>query len=98
MSLGLSCFTGDMCILWSIGRLANESANLCSLLLSNYRTKIQRGEFSFSLCSICYSEGKVPVAFKQEEYRFKEYGSETEAMKDKLKLFSLYSDFSPDNP
>ena len=34
----------------------------------------------FSLCSICYSEGKVPVAFKQEEYRFKEYGSETEAM------------------
>uniref|UniRef100_A0A0C9QLL8 TSA: Wollemia nobilis Ref_Wollemi_Transcript_28229_3695 transcribed RNA sequence n=1 Tax=Wollemia nobilis TaxID=56998 RepID=A0A0C9QLL8_9CONI len=41
----------------------------------------------FSLCSICYSEGKVPVAFKQEEYKFKEYGSETEAMKDKLRLF-----------
>lgn len=52
----------------------------------------------FSLCSICYSEGKVPVAFKQEEYRFKEYGSETEAMKDKLKLFALHSDSSPDNP
>ena len=52
----------------------------------------------WGLCSICYSEGKVPMAFKQEEYRFKEYGSETEAMKDKLKLFSLHSDFSPDNP
>ena len=38
------------------------------------------------------------MAFKQEEYRFKEYGSETEAMKDKLKLFALHSDFSPDNP
>ncbi|KAL5066948.1 hypothetical protein RYX36_017835 [Vicia faba] len=37
----------------------------------------------FSLCSQCYSEGKVPSTFKQEEYRFKEYGNEGEAMKDK---------------
>ena len=34
----------------------------------------------WGLCSICYSEGKVPMAFKQEEYRFKEYGSETEVI------------------
>ncbi|KAG0449764.1 hypothetical protein HPP92_027211 [Vanilla planifolia] len=45
----------------------------------------------FSLCNRCYSEGKVPSAFKQEEYRFKEYGSETEAMKDKCSCFTLNS-------
>ncbi|KAF3572968.1 hypothetical protein F2Q69_00058209 [Brassica cretica] len=38
----------------------------------------------FSLCSQCYSEGKVPPSFKQEEdYRFREHGSEAEAMKHK---------------
>ncbi|XP_072075086.1 uncharacterized TPR repeat-containing protein At1g05150 isoform X2 [Arachis hypogaea] len=37
----------------------------------------------FSLCNQCYSQGKVPSTFKQEEYRFKEYASESEAMKDK---------------
>ncbi|KAJ7955480.1 Calcium-binding EF hand protein [Quillaja saponaria] len=45
----------------------------------------------FSLCNQCYSEGKVPPAFKQEEYKFKEYGSEAEAMKDKCMWFSLHS-------
>lgn len=43
----------------------------------------------FSLCNRCYSEGKVPSAFKQDEYRFKEYGNETEAFKDKCKCFNL---------
>ena len=43
----------------------------------------------FSLCNQCYSEGKVPSSFKQDEYRFKEYGSEGEAMKDKCMCFSL---------
>ncbi|CAL5332196.1 unnamed protein product [Camellia sinensis] len=45
----------------------------------------------FSLCSQCYSEGKVPPTFKQEEYRFKEYATESEAMKDKCTWFSLHS-------
>lgn len=45
----------------------------------------------FSLCNQCYSEGKVPPTFKLEEYTFKEYGSEGEAMKDKCTCFSLHS-------
>ncbi|KAL2620964.1 hypothetical protein R1flu_001169 [Riccia fluitans] len=43
----------------------------------------------FNLCSTCYSEGKVPVSFKQDEYNFREYGTDTESMKDKFKLFSM---------
>lgn len=42
----------------------------------------------FSLCNQCYSEGKVPPSFKQEEYKFKEYGSEADAVKDKCICFS----------
>ncbi|KAJ9536463.1 hypothetical protein OSB04_un000371 [Centaurea solstitialis] len=42
----------------------------------------------FSVCSVCYSEGKVPNGLKQEEYEFKEYGSESEAVKDKCMWFS----------
>ncbi|WOL02798.1 hypothetical protein Cni_G11517 [Canna indica] len=45
----------------------------------------------FSLCHRCYSEGKVPSHFKQEEYTFKEYGSESEAMKDHCSCFNLHS-------
>ncbi|GAY42981.1 hypothetical protein CUMW_071100 [Citrus unshiu] len=45
----------------------------------------------FSLCSQCYSEGKVPPTFKQDEYKFKEYGSESEAMKDKCICFTSQS-------
>ena len=45
----------------------------------------------FSLCNQCYSEGKVPPAFKQDEYIFKEYGSEAEAMKDKCTCLPLQS-------
>ncbi|CAJ2629217.1 putative TPR repeat-containing protein [Trifolium pratense] len=41
----------------------------------------------FNLCNQCYSEGKVPSTFKQEEYRFKEYGNESETMKDKCTCF-----------
>eukprot|EP00252_Welwitschia_mirabilis_P015610 TRINITY_DN3445_c0_g1_i2.p1 TRINITY_DN3445_c0_g1~~TRINITY_DN3445_c0_g1_i2.p1 ORF type:complete len:848 (+),score=227.33 TRINITY_DN3445_c0_g1_i2:499-3042(+) len=52
----------------------------------------------FNLCSICYSQGKVPVADKQQEYRFKEYGSETEAMKDKFKFFSSHNHSTAENP
>ncbi|XVF73852.1 hypothetical protein PTKIN_Ptkin13bG0014800 [Pterospermum kingtungense] len=49
----------------------------------------------FSLCNQCYSEGKVPPSFKQDEYKFKEYGSETEAMKDKCMCFNLQSHKAP---
>lgn len=45
----------------------------------------------FSLCSQCYSEGKVPPTSKQEEYRFKEYANEAEAMKDKCRWFGIHS-------
>ncbi|KAL0369114.1 UNVERIFIED_CONTAM: putative TPR repeat-containing protein [Sesamum calycinum] len=41
----------------------------------------------FSLCSQCYCEGKVPSSCKQEEYRFKEYANEAEAVKDKCLWF-----------
>ncbi|KAE8731379.1 ATP binding microtubule motor family protein, putative isoform 1 [Hibiscus syriacus] len=49
----------------------------------------------FSLCNQCYSEGKVPPSFKQDEYKFKEYGSEAEAMKDKCMCFTLQSHKAP---
>ncbi|OWM75011.1 uncharacterized TPR repeat-containing protein At1g05150-like [Punica granatum] len=45
----------------------------------------------FSLCNQCYSEGKVPPTFKQEEYRFREYVSESEAVKDKCTCFNMQS-------
>ncbi|XP_042499010.1 uncharacterized TPR repeat-containing protein At2g32450-like [Macadamia integrifolia] len=41
----------------------------------------------FSLCMNCYSHGNVPSKIKREQYRFKEYWSEAEVVKDKLKLF-----------
>ncbi|KAK2660649.1 hypothetical protein Ddye_007182 [Dipteronia dyeriana] len=49
----------------------------------------------FNLCNQCYSEGKVPPSFKQEEYKFKEYGSESDAVKDKCMCFSLQSHNDP---
>ncbi|KAF2557898.1 hypothetical protein F2Q68_00012890 [Brassica cretica] len=49
----------------------------------------------FSLCNQCYSEGKVPPSFKQEEYKFREYGSEAEAMKAKCVCFSGQSHKKP---
>lgn len=46
---------------------------------------------NFSLCCLCYSEGKVPLSTKRENYSFKEYNSEVEAVKDKLWFFSSRS-------
>lgn len=43
---------------------------------------------NFSLCSLCYSEGKVPSSSKKDEYCFKEYNSEAEAVRDRLRFFS----------
>ncbi|KAG0449742.1 hypothetical protein HPP92_027174 [Vanilla planifolia] len=70
-------------------RHGRYACSICQypIIGSRFRETRQR----FSLCNRCYSEGKVPSAFKQEEYRFKEYGSETEAMKDKCSCFTLNS-------
>ncbi|KAL8130631.1 hypothetical protein V2J09_019786 [Rumex salicifolius] len=38
----------------------------------------------FSLCNQCYSEGKVPSSSNLEEYTFKEYETESVAVKDKF--------------
>ncbi|KAH7284042.1 hypothetical protein KP509_34G037500 [Ceratopteris richardii] len=47
--------------------------------------------FSFNLCSMCYTEGKVPLSAKQEEYCFKEYNSEVELIKDKFWFLNPWS-------
>ncbi|KAK6130998.1 hypothetical protein DH2020_035261 [Rehmannia glutinosa] len=49
----------------------------------------------FSLCSQCYCEGKVPSSCKLEEYSFKEYASESEAVKDKCLWFGGSKGSSP---
>ncbi|MCO5601841.1 hypothetical protein L7F22_055966 [Adiantum nelumboides] len=46
---------------------------------------------NFNLCSLCYSQGKVPVSPKRLEYCFKEYNSDAVAFKDKIRLFSSRS-------
>ncbi|MCO5567212.1 hypothetical protein L7F22_020901 [Adiantum nelumboides] len=46
---------------------------------------------NFSLCCLCYSEGKVPSSSKQDDYCFKEYNSGVKAVKDKLRFFSSKS-------
>lgn len=68
-------------------RHGKHSCSICQYPIIGSRFREARQ--CFSLCNRCYSEGKVPSAFKQEEYRFKEYGSETEAMKDKCTCFKL---------
>ncbi|GMH23402.1 hypothetical protein Nepgr_025245 [Nepenthes gracilis] len=42
----------------------------------------------FNLCNHCYSQGKVPSSAKLEQYTFKEYERESDAVKDKLTFFS----------
>ncbi|KAL3845290.1 hypothetical protein ACJIZ3_002693 [Penstemon smallii] len=52
-------------------------------------SRFKEMKYRFSLCSQCYCEGKVPSTCKQEEeYRFKEYANEAEAVKDKCLWFS----------
>ncbi|ERN10858.1 hypothetical protein AMTRI_Chr09g19730 [Amborella trichopoda] len=51
-----------------------------------------------SLCSTCYSEGKVPSACKQEEYTFEEFGSESESIREKFHSCGLRSQSSPTDP
>lgn len=70
-------------------RHGNHVCSVCRYPIIGSRFKETKSHFS--LCNQCYSEGKVPSAYKQEEYRFKEYVSEAEAMKDKCMCFNLQS-------
>ncbi|KAK9165269.1 hypothetical protein Scep_000460 [Stephania cephalantha] len=77
-------------------RHGNHTCAVCRYPVIGSRFKELKAHFS--LCNQCYSEGKVPSAHKLEEYRFKEYASEAEAMKDKCSLFSLHSKASENDP
>lgn len=70
-------------------RHGNHVCSVCRYPIIGSRFKEIKSHFS--LCNQCYSEGKVPPAYKQEEYKFREYGTEGEAMKDKCKCFTLQS-------
>ncbi|KAK9129610.1 hypothetical protein Sjap_010097 [Stephania japonica] len=77
-------------------RHGNHTCAVCRYPVIGSRFKELKAHFS--LCNQCYSEGKVPSAHKLEEYRFKEYTSEAEAMKDKCRLFSLHSKAPENDP
>ncbi|KAG6496465.1 uncharacterized TPR repeat-containing protein At1g05150-like [Zingiber officinale] len=70
-------------------RHGRRSCSVCQYPIIGSRfTEIK---LHFSLCSRCYGEGKVPSNFKQEEFLFKEYGNESEAMKDMCRCFNMHS-------
>ncbi|KAL5985855.1 hypothetical protein ACLOJK_027844 [Asimina triloba] len=69
-------------------RHGRHTCTICRYPIIGSRFKEMNSHFS--LCNQCYSEGKVPSTVKLEEYRFKEYGSEADAMKDKCIFFSLH--------
>lgn len=70
-------------------RHGRQTCSVCSYPIIGPRFKEVRS--NFSLCSFCYSTGKVPLMARQEEYYFKEYNSEVEAVKDRFKLFKSRS-------
>nr|XP_043606536.1 uncharacterized TPR repeat-containing protein At1g05150-like [Erigeron canadensis] len=67
-------------------RHGNNTCSVCRYPIIGSRFKEVKSRFS--LCSQCYSEGKVAPNFKQEEYHFKEYANGSEALKDKCMWFS----------
>lgn len=68
-------------------RHGKQSCGVCRYPIIGSRFKEMKS--GFSLCGQCYSEGKVPMSFKLDEYQFKEYVKESEAVKDKCMWFSL---------
>ncbi|GJY89028.1 uncharacterized TPR repeat-containing protein-like protein [Tanacetum coccineum] len=70
-------------------RHGNHVCSVCRYPIIGSRFKEMKAKFS--LCNQCYSEGKVPPNFKQEEYNFKEYANGSEAVKDKCMWFSSSS-------
>ncbi|XP_047321991.1 uncharacterized TPR repeat-containing protein At1g05150-like [Impatiens glandulifera] len=70
-------------------RHGNRTCVVCRYPIIGSRFREMKSRFN--LCGQCYSEGKVPPVFKQEEYRFKEYTSQGEAMKDKFTWLGLHS-------
>ncbi|KAJ4973759.1 hypothetical protein NE237_006933 [Protea cynaroides] len=66
-------------------RHGRHSCDACQYPIIGPRFKEMTSHFS--LCMTCYSDGNVPSKIKQEQYRFKEYWSAAEVVKDKLKLF-----------
>ncbi|XVF63756.1 hypothetical protein PTKIN_Ptkin09bG0112100 [Pterospermum kingtungense] len=87
MSTLLKLETGDR------NRHGRHVCSVCRYPIIGSRFKEVKSHFS--LCNQCYSEGKVPPNFKQDEYKFKEYGCEAEAMKDKCMCFNLQSHKAP---
>ncbi|KAI3688859.1 hypothetical protein L2E82_46749 [Cichorium intybus] len=83
MSILLKLESGDR------NRHGNTVCSVCRYPVIGARFKEMK--LRFSLCSGCYSEGKVPSGLKQEEYCFKEYGSGSEAVKDKCMWFSSHN-------
>ncbi|CAM6092347.1 unnamed protein product [Calypogeia fissa] len=75
-------------------RHQGKSCAVCSYPIIGSRFKEINA--NFNLCSMCYSEGKVPTSFKQDEYRFKEYGADTsDSMTERFKLFGLNKGAAP---
>lgn len=67
-------------------RHVRRSCSVCCYPIIGPRFK--ETKLKFSLCSLCYSTGKVPSSAKHEEvFYFKEVNSELGAFKDKLQSF-----------
>ncbi|KAK1391663.1 ATP binding microtubule motor family protein [Heracleum sosnowskyi] len=83
MSTLLKHETGDR------NRHGKHACAICRYPIIGSRFKEMKSHFT--LCSKCYSEGKVPPNSKKEEYRFKEYASESDSMKDRCLCFRVHS-------